>query len=315
MSALARVLGAARGPVLVVGESLPELGVATLPPGGEVAAGLRYVTVVLVADDVAALRRLATLSRGLGRARTVVAVVGDAVGVVPIAAHPAWPAVTTLDARLDGGTAVTSVTFASRVRVDVVAAALGRAAAPGVRTGPAGLRVALLPDALALAPPVDLTLVTSLDPEAKRPPDVVVGSGDPAVSEPAVSEVTGVAPVVVPVPEAGVPVDEAVFDLDGFRRDWDRGVVDLPPDARLTVGLVRSLRDAQGVRLPDRADPALAAGLAMSGVPIETDGVDLDDPDAREAYAVQQSRAATAEHGTAAWRARLARRAGVRMTP
>ena len=276
------------------------------------AEGQRYATVVLVAADVAALRRLATLSRGLGRARTVVAVVGDAVAVLPVAAHPAWPAVTALDARLDDGTAVTSVTFAARVRVDVVAAALGRAAAPGVRTGPAGLRLAVMPDALAVVPPVDLTLVTALDPAAKRPPDVVVGS---CATEPTRSEVTGVAPLVLSSEDVGVPVDDAIFSVDGFRRDWDRGVVDLPPGTRLTVGLVRSLRDAQGVRLPAGADPLLAAGLAMSGVPIVADGVRLDDPDAREAHAVEQSRAATAEHGTTAWRARLARRARVRVAP
>ena len=95
----------------------------------------------------------------------------------------------------------------------------------------------------------------------------------------------GRAPVVItdPGPE---PLDETLFNPIGFRRDWDRGVVDLDPSWTATPGLIVDLRDAQGVRIPPDADERVVAALAMSGVPLVTgdDQPDLDDPRLREEH-------------------------------
>ena len=284
------------------------------PPGTVLDPEERFATVVLVADDVVDLRRLASLCGGLGRARVVVAVVGGGVrGALAPVVHPSWPPITALDARRDDGAAVTSLTFAARVVVSSVVGGLAQATAPGVRPGPAGVRLAFpdLPDGGASVPPADPTVTTVVRADADRPPDVVVGGAVP----PAVSEVTGTAPLVLSSVEVGVPLDETVFNPHGFTRWWKRGVVDLPPDARLGSELVRSLRNAQGVRVPPDADPVLVAALAMSGVPLVR-GVDLtdelDDKELRERLSVRQRRAALVEHASLSWRARLAARAGVR---
>ena len=139
-----------------------------------------------------------------------------------------------------------------------------------MRTGPAGLRLAVLPDALAVgaagrphgghrARPRREAAAGRRGRPRRRRTDGVRGDRGGAAR-----------------PRGGRrrrACGQAVFAVGGFRRDWDRGVVDLPADSRLSVGLVRSLRDAQGVRLPAGADPLLAAGLAMSGVPIVAEGV------------------------------------------
>jgi hypothetical protein len=71
------------------------------------------------------------------------------------------------------------------------------------------------------------------------------------------------------------------------------------------------------VRVPPGADERLVAALAMSGVPLVAAGEEAitEDPTTREEHAMRQSRAATLAHGTAAWRSRLAARAGVRVAP
>ena len=98
-------------------------------------------------------------------------------------------------------------------------------------------------------------------------------------------------------------LDLRVLNPIGFRPDWDRGVVDLPPGP-LTAALVSSLRDAQGVRVTADADPETLAGLAMAGVPLVGPGlaeVDLDDPIAREEHSIELRRAAIDEHGSVDW--------------
>lgn len=107
----------------------------------------------------------------------------------------------------------------------------------------------------------------------------------------------------------------------------------------VTERLVEGLRDAQGVRLslPQvSADGAagvahVVAGLALAGVPVVgrvpasvrpflgerlsallDEPVDLDDALAREEHSVLLRRAAYDDHGTLAWRSRMAGLAGVR---
>ena len=98
-------------------------------------------------------------------------------------------------------------------------------------------------------------------------------------------------------------LDLRVFNPIGFRTGWDRGVVPLP-DEPLSPALVASLRDAQGVQVPEGADPATLAGLAMAGVPLLGAGfpaVDLDDAVAREEHSLLLRRAAIDEHGSVDW--------------
>lgn len=96
-------------------------------------------------------------------------------------------------------------------------------------------------------------------------------------------------------------LDERVFNPIGFRPDWERGVVDLPPGPP-TASMLASLRDAQGVRVegPSRTVDA----LAMAGVPLVGPGfddVDLDDPLAREEHSLVLRRAALDAHGSIDW--------------
>lgn len=260
----------------------------------------KFPTTVLVVDTVEALR--ATVSvlggpGGLGRSRVVGAVVAEASAPLLLRPHPSWLRVLDVDARLVGPAAVTVVEFDGRLDVVPVLVALARAAALPVTTGPGG--VWLGGD---VAPPADPVFTTSYAADLECPPDVMTGHPGPYDASP----VIGRAPLAVVRP--GEPLDEAVYNPCGFRREWTRGLVDLPPDTELTPALVAGLRDAQGVRLPAAADERLRAGLAMSGVPTEP----YDDPRARERASVRARRAALLEHATFAWRSRLGADAGVR---
>lgn len=105
-------------------------------------------------------------------------------------------------------------------------------------------------------------------------------------------------PAVVAV-RAGL--DLRVFNPIGFRTDWDRGVVDLPPGPP-TAEMVASLRDAQGVQVSALSETT--AALAMAGVPLvgpDFPAVDLDDPLAREEHSLVLRRAALDEHGSVDW--------------
>ncbi|HWM74930.1 MAG TPA: hypothetical protein VNQ53_14375 [Nocardioides sp.] len=278
---VAAVVDGLKQPVLVLDGTVPE---APKPPPP-------YGSVVLVASDLAALRDAIGGLPDLGRARMVGVVVAEAASPLPLRIRPTWPTLLDLDARLEQRAGVTVAKFASRLDVaDVLA---GIAYADG-RPGHGGLVVA-----------------RDYDPDAKVPPDVVLGAG--SVEE---SPVLGRPPAVVTDP-GPAPLDETLFNPRGFRREWTRGVVDLDPSWTPTPGLIEVLRDAQGVRVPADADPRLVAALAMSGVPLVEPGDEaetpswLGDPQQREEHSVRQSRAALLEHSTLAWRRRLAERAGV----
>jgi hypothetical protein len=274
-----RVVEGLKPPVAVVTDTGP-------PPAGSPPFG----SVVVAVSDLVALRAIVADLPALGRARTVGVVVADAMAPLALRIDPRWPALRDLDARLEDGAAVTVARFASRIEVaDVLA---GIAYADGA-PGHAGLLVG-----------------RDYDPGATVPLDVVTREG--TVEE---SPVLGRAPVAIADP-GPAPLDETLFNPIGFRRDWDRGIVDLEPSWTATPGLVAELRDAQGVRVPADADERVVAALAMSGVPLVTagDAADLDDPARRELHSVRQSRTALMQHSVFAWRQRLAERAGVRIS-
>ncbi len=317
--AVTTALDGANRPALVILDPARELGdlgddvqVSGRDAARASAAAQRFATVVLVVDDVVALRRTVSLlggPGGLGRARLVGLVLATASAPVLLRVHPSWPQVTDVDARLvedapdeapgttPGAAAVTTAMFETRLDVVPVLTALARGAALPVVSGPAGVWLAG-----DVAPPVDPLFARAYDPAAECPPDVVTGGSGPYDDNP----VTGRPPLGVPEP--GEPLDEGVFNPHGFRRDWTRGMVTLPSGAVLTPSLVASLRDAQGVTPAPDADAALVAGLAMSGVPLER----FDDPVERERHSVRTRRAALLEHATFAWRSRLGESAGVR---
>lgn len=262
------------------GVSVVRLGVpAPAPPFG---------SVVVAVSDLAALRDSIAELPALGRARMVGVVVADAGAPLPLRIRPAWPSLQDLDARVEEGGAVTVARFASRLDVAEVLNGIGYAKGHPGHDG--------------------LVVARDYDPDAKVPPDVVVGA---APSEE--SAVLGRAPAVVTDP-GPAPLDETLFNPSGFLREWTRGVVDLDPAWTATPRLIAQLRDAQGVRVTDGADQRVVAALAMSGVPLVARGDEagLDDPQHREEHSVQQRRAALLEHSTFAWRCRLAERAGVR---
>ena len=227
----------------------------------------------------------------LGRARMVAVVIADAAAPLPLRIDPRWPVLQDLDARLEEGAAVTVVRFTSKLDVAEVLARIAYADGGPAHGG--------------------LVVAGTYDPDEKVPPDVV--TRDVPTPE---SPVLGRSPVVV-ADTGPEPLDETLFNPDGFRREWVRGIVDLDPSWWASPALIARLRDAQGVRVPPDADERLVAALAMSGVPLVATGEEaiLDDPTTREERAMSESRAATLEHGTAAWRSRLAARAGVRVSP
>ena len=274
-----RVMEGLKPPVAVITDTGP-------PP----TASPPFGSVVVAVSDLVALRATLADLPPLGRARMVAVVVADAVAPLALRIDPRWPALQGLDARLEEGAAVTVARFTSRL--DVAEVLTGIAYADGA-PGHGGLLVG-----------------RDYDPEDTVPVDIVTREG--TFEE---SPVLGRAPVVIADP-GPAPLDETLFNPIGFRRDWDRGIVDLDPSWTATPGLIASLRDAQGVRVPPGADERVVAALAMSGVPLVTpdDTPQLDDPVRREEHSVRQSRAALAEHSTFAWRQRLAERAGVRIS-
>lgn len=274
-----RVVEGLKPPVAVVTDSSPS-------PSGSPPFG----SVVVAVSDLARLRTALADLPSLGRARMIAVIVADALAPLALRIDPRWPALQDLDARLEEGAAVTVARFVSRLDVAEVLAGIAYAEGP---PGHGGLLVG-----------------REYHPDDKVPVDVLIGDGSPAESP-----VLGRAPVVVG--DAGPePLDETLFNPIGFRRDWDRGIVDLDPSWTATPGLVASLRDAQGVRVPPGADERVVAALAMSGVPLVTgeEATDLDDPLRRELHSARQSRAALLEHSVFAWRRRLAARVGVRIS-
>lgn len=284
-------------------------------------------TVLLAVPDVAVLRRAVSRLGDLGRAAVVGVAVAETTTPLLVRAHPSWAPLVELDARVGHGVATTRLRFERRAEPARVLVALARSAAPVV-SGPAGVWVAG-----DVTPPVDPLFVRSYDADAELPPDVLVvgGAGPDAEGRSGAdsaipgglssglveSAVIGRAPSVVPAAADPVgPIDEGLFNPIGFRREWARGMVTLPPGTELSPYLVAWLRDAQGalVEADDPDDPVvqrLLAGLAMSAVPLAAH----EDPDQRERYAVQARRQAMAAHSTWAWRDRLGDAAGVRHQP
>ncbi len=251
---------------------------------------MRARTVVLLLDDLAALRRLARFGRRLGGARHVVCALRESTTALTLRPPAHWPAVVSIEASLDDDGAFTRLELAERVPVHEVVRAL--AGYPGH----GGLRVTDHPDELDGA-------------DEKVPPDVVRAS-----SAPEVSPVLGRSPVVV-LDDAWEPIDERVINPIGFVRDPSKPVVDLPADAVLSPRLVAELRPHSAVRIAPDTDARLVAGLSMAGVPMvdpATSPPTLDDLLAREEHSIRLRRGALTGMGVAAWRSRLADRAAVR---
>lgn len=264
----------------------------------------RYPTTVLVVADVAELRCAVSAlggPSGLARSRFVGVVVADASAPLLLRPHPSWAGAVDVDARLVDGAAVTTVEFETRVDVVPVLVALARSAASPATTGPSGVWLGG-----TVAPPADPVFTAAYAADLECPPDVMTAATTSGAGPYDESPVIGRSPLGVVDP--GTPYDEAVYNPCGFRREWTRPMVDLPPDTRLSPALVASLRDAQGVRLPAAADERLVIGLALSGVPTEQQS----DPAARERASVRTRREALLTHATFAWRSRLGNDAGVR---
>ena len=174
----------------------------TSPPPADPPFG----SVVVAVSDLASLRAVVADLPALGRARMVAVVVAEAEAPLALRIHPRWPALQDLDARTEDGGAVTIARFTSRL--DVAEVLAGIAYADG-SAGHGGLVIA---------------------PRLRRRRQGAARRGDPRQAT-AESPVTGRAPVVVtdPGPE---PLDETLFNPIGFRRDWDRGIVDLDPAGR-----------------------------------------------------------------------------------
>lgn len=287
-------------------------------------------SVLVVAADRARLRRMASAVPLLGQAKAIACWLTDAPTPWVLVPRPEWPPLVHLAAREAGDRGVLTVArFASGARAQLVVMEMARQAAGPGDTTHGGLVVAYA--GRPAAPGLDARSVLlpdvagAGDPERDVPPDVVVARRGGEVPA---HHVIDRAPTVVtdPGPE---PVDERVFNPTGFRKSWDHGVVEL---SRITTGpvtedVVAAARAFQGVRLPADTRTADLLALAISGVPLVTQGVldvapplaaaldaavDLDDPVRREEHSLAVRRAAFDHHSTLAWRSALASRAGVR---
>lgn len=286
---------------------VPE-GVTCTGLGDEIPDG-SWATVFLAVADETALRVAVSALPGLGRAKHVGCHLASATGPVTTVLRPEWPPLAALVAETPDGGARTRLTFRRPAPAGPVLIELARHTGTPVPTGNHGLVVSGAPV------PVDPTAVTDEVPAA-----VVVGGRADLPEHP----VLGRAPVALHLRGEPVgPLDEALLNPVGFRRDWDRGPVPLPA-GRPTPELVAAVRDAQAVVVPEDADPRTVAGLAMAGVPLVgagypgvdaadlADPADLDDPLRREEHSVRLRRVALREHSHLAWRHQVARRAGLR---
>lgn len=291
-------------------------------------------SVLVVAADRARLRRMASAVPLLGQCKAVACWLTDTPVPWVLVPRPEWPRLVHLAAREAGDRGVLTVArFASGARAQLVVMEMARQAAGPGDTSHGGLVVSYA--GRPAAPGLDARSVLlrdvagAGDAERDVPPDVVVARRG-ATSQQGVQphHVIDRAPTVVtdPGPE---PVDERVFNPIGFRKDWDHPVVDLAriSPGPVTEGVVAAARAFQGVRLPADTPTADLLALAVSGVPVVTEGVldvapplaaaldaevDLDDPLRREEHSLAVRRAAFDHHSTLAWRSALASRAGVR---
>lgn len=287
-------------------------------------------SVLVVAADRARLRRMASAVPLLGQCKAVACWLTDTPVPWVLVPRPEWPRLVHLAAREAGDRGVLTVArFASGARAQLVVMEMARQAAGPGDTSHGGLVVSYA--GRPAAPGLDARSVLlrdvagAGDAERDVPPDVVVARRGGEVAQ---HHVIDRAPTVVtdPGPE---PVDERVFNPIGFRKDWDHPVVDLAriSPGPVTEGVVAAARAFQGVRLPADTRTADLLALAISGVPVVTEGVldvapplaaaldaevDLDDPLRREEHSLAVRRAAFDHHSTLAWRSALASRAGAR---
>lgn len=290
------MLGDLATPALVLGAdpgTLPE-GAVHVALGAEV-PDQKWATVVLAVADETALRTAVSALPDLGRAKHVACHLAVASAPVTTVLRPEWPPLANLAAEAKDGGALTRMTFRRPAPVGPVLVELARHTGTPAVTGNHGLVVS------GIAVPMDPTAVTDEVPAA-----VVTGTPQP-------TEVLSQPPVVVD-PGLG-PLDEALLNPVGFRRDWDRGPVPLP-DGEPTPAMVAALRDAQAVVVEPDSDPRTVAGLAMAGVPLigeEYGDPDVEDPMRREEHSIRVRRAALREHSSLGWRQRVGAATGVRV--
>ena len=213
-------------PALVLGADPGELpeGVTYIGAGAEVPDG-QWATVLLAVADETALRLAASDLPDVGRAKHVVCHLAAASGPVTTVLRPDWPPLANLVAETPDGGALTRMTFRRPVPAAPVLVELARHSGTPAPTGSHGLVVA------GIAVPMDPTAVTDEVPAS-------IGTGGE-------NDVLGRAPVTVD-PGLG-PLDEALLNPVGFRRDWDRGPVPLPAGAP-TPAVVASLREHLAAR-------------------------------------------------------------------
>lgn len=287
-------------------------------------------SVLVVAADRSRLRRMASAVPLLGQCKVVACWLTDAPTPWVLVPRPEWPRLVHLAAREAGDRGVLTVArFASGARAQLVVMEMARQAAGQGDTTHGGLVVSYA--GRPAAPGLDARSVLlpevsgAGDAERDVPPDVVIARRNGDVAE---HHVIDRAPTVV-TDSGPEPVDERVFNPIGFRKDWDHPVVDLAriSPGPVTEGVVAAARGFQGVRLSPDTPTADLLALAISGVPLVTDGVldvspplaaaldtsvDLEDPLRREEHSLAVRRAAFDHHSTLAWRSALASRAGVR---
>lgn len=272
-------------------------------PDGVVVVGLgqpvpdeKWTTVLLAVADETGLRTAVSALPPLGRAKHVACHLGSAAAPVTTVLRPEWPPLANLVADTADGGALTRMRFRRPAPATPVLVELARHTGTPATSGNHGLVVE------GFRVPVDPTVVS------EEVPASVVAAG-PVEDTP----VLGRQAVVI---EAGTdPLDEALLNPVGFRRDWDRGPVPMPT-GEPTPAMVAALRDTQAVVVPPDADPRTVAGLAMAGVPLITEGYgegELDDPQQREEHSVRLRRAALREHSGLGWRRRIGAEAGVRV--
>jgi hypothetical protein len=291
-------------------------------------------SVLVVAADRSRLRRMASAVPLLGQCKAVACWLTDTPTPWVLVPRPEWPRLVHLAAREAGDRGVLTVArFESGARAQLVVMEMARQAAGQGDTTHGGLVVSYA--GRPAAPGLDARSVLLADvagagdPERDVPPDVVIARrGATSQQDVAEHHVIDRAPTVVtdPGPE---PVDERVFNPIGFRKDWDHPVVDLAriSPGPVTEGVVAAARAFQGVRLTADTPTADLLALAMSGVPVVTQGVidvappvaaaldaqvDLDDALRREEHSLAVRRATFDHHSTLAWRSALAERAGTR---
>ncbi len=291
-------------------------------------------SVLVVAADRSRLRRMASAVPLLGQCKAVACWLTDTPTPWVLVPRPEWPRLVHFAAREAGDRGVLTVArFESGARAQLVVMEMARQAAGQGDTTHGGLVVSYAGRPAAPGLDARSVLLTDVagagDAERDVPPDVVIARRGGDMAE---HHVIDRAPTVVtdPGPE---PVDERVFNPIGFRKDWDHPVVDLArlihgrgPGA-VTEGVVAAARAFQGVRLTADTPTADLLALAMSGVPVVTQGVidvapplaaaldaqvDLDDALRREEHSLAVRRATFDHHSTLAWRSALAERSGTR---